>query len=427
MSHSMPSGDLFSSNPDPVVLLEEAQQIFGRKNLAARLDVDRRTVSRWEKAPEKLPIARQLALREILRSIPRQSEESDFTFIDLFAGIGGMRSGFAAARGRCVFTSEWNPWAQKTYTANFGTDEPLIGDITQYAAEDIPDHDVLLAGFPCQPFSIAGVSKKNALGRPHGFECTTQGTLFFDVARIIAAKRPKAFLLENVKNLLSHDKGETFRIIQETLRNELGYTVKAKVIDGRCFVPQHRERILIVGFREDTGFSFDNLSLPNEGPILKSILHPEDGTERAEEPFTTGPDARVHAKYTLTPKLWQYLQAYAEKHRLAGNGFGFGLVNENSVARTLSARYYKDGSEILIKRGKNKSPRRLTPRECARLMGFPRDFKIPVSDTQAYKQFGNSVVVPVIKAIALHMKPHIMTLRKYEETGAFQSVLVPGV
>jgi DNA (cytosine-5)-methyltransferase 1 len=418
----IPSGELFGPDLNANALLGEAQQVFGKKVLAERLDVDRRTLSRWQKAPGKLPVARQLALREILRSIPRRPEGSDFTFIDLFAGIGGMRAGFAAAGGRCIFTSEWNPWAQKTYTANFGTDEPLIGDITQYPAEDIPDHDVLLAGFPCQPFSVAGVSKKNALGRPHGFECTTQGTLFFDVARIIAAKRPSAFLLENVKNLLSHNKGETFRIIQDTLKNELGYTVRAKVIDGRCFVPQHRERILIVGFREDTGFSFDNLKLPKEAPTLGTILHPEDGTEVPEEPYTTGPDARVHSKYTLTTKLWQYLQGYAEKHRLAGNGFGFGLVDATSVARTLSARYYKDGSEILIRRGRKKCPRRLTPRECARLMGFPDDFEIPVSDTQAYKQFGNSVVVPVIEAVAAHMKPHILRLIRPDHARPLLSV-----
>lgn len=426
MSLRMPSENLFQLQPNPVVLLSEAQKIFGKKNLAERLDVDRKTLSRWEKTPEKLPVARQLALREILRSAPRQPDEADFTFIDLFAGIGGIRTGFKATRGRCVFTSEWNPWAQKTYTANYGTDEPLIGDITQCEAHDIPNHDVLLAGFPCQPFSIAGVSKKNALGRPHGFECTTQGTLFFDVARIIAEKKPKAFLLENVKNLLSHDKGNTFRVIKETLEKDLGYTVKARVIDGQRFVPQHRERILIIGFRENTGFSFDNLQLPEQRPTLKSILHPEDGSEESEEPYTIGPKAQVHAKYALTAKLWQYLQAYAEKHRLAGNGFGFGLVDENSVARTLSARYYKDGSEILVKRGKGKTPRRLTPRECARLMGFPKDFRIPVSDTQAYKQFGNSVIVPVIEAVALHMKPHIMALKRYEETGTFQPLLVTG-
>lgn len=408
MSHLIPSETLFPMDSNPITLLVEAQQAFGTKNLAERLDVNRKTIARWEKKPSQLPIARQLALRELLRSVPRQSDKCDFTFIDLFAGIGGMREGFSTAGGRCVFTSEWNKWAQQTYTTNFGTDEPLIGDITVFPAEEVPDHDVLLAGFPCQPFSIAGVSKKNALGRPHGFEDLTQGTLFFDVARIIAAKQPKAFLLENVKNLLSHDKGNTFRVICETLKQQLGYAIQTKVIDGQKFVPQHRERIIIVGFREDTGFSFENLSLPEKGPLLNSILHPENGSEEAENPYTVGTKASVNSKYTLTDKLWQYLQGYAEKHRLAGNGFGFGIVGGENIARTLSARYYKDGSEILVRQSRKRNPRRLTPRECARLMGFPTGYKIPVSDTQAYKQFGNSVIVPVISAVALHMKPHIM-------------------
>jgi DNA (cytosine-5)-methyltransferase 1 len=342
-----------------------------------------------------------------------------FTFKDLFSGIGGMRAGFEQAGGDCVFTSEWNEWSKKTYEANYGTGGRYEGDITKVSTDDIPEHDVLLAGFPCQPFSIAGVSKKNALGRPHGFECTTQGTLFFDVARIIAAKRPKAFLLENVKNLVSHDKGNTFRVIRDAL-DELGYRVEYRVVDAKHFVPQHRERILIVGFREATGFHFDQVELPREKPALKSILHPEDGSEEAMEPYTTGPRAKVAAKYVLTDKLWAYLQAYAAKHRAAGNGFGFGLVDREMVARTLSARYYKDGSEILVSRGKGKNPRRLTPRECARLMGFPDSFRIPVSDTQAYKQFGNSVAVPVIGAVARAMAPHIQALKRYEETGVLE-------
>ena len=342
-----------------------------------------------------------------------------FTFIDLFAGIGGMRSGFEQAGGRCVFTSEWNLYSQKTYQANYGGDLSLAGDIVSVPASDVPGHDVLLAGFPCQPFSIAGVSKKNSLGRAHGFECTTQGTLFFDVARILAAKRPRAFLLENVKNLLSHDRGKTFQVIRETLAQELGYHISCRVVDAAAFVPQHRERILIVGFREATAFTFNDLplpvdcplfadpSLPIARPVLRDILHPEDGAETPEEPYTTGPEAAVNPKYTLTDKLWAYLQAYAEKHRRAGNGFGFGLVGPDDSARTLSARYYKDGSEILISQGARRNPRRLTPRECARLMGYPNTFRIPVSDTQAYKQFGNSVVVPVIAAVAKIMAPHL--------------------
>jgi DNA (cytosine-5)-methyltransferase 1 len=331
-----------------------------------------------------------------------------FTFVDLFAGIGGMRMGFEAAGGRCIFTSEWNPWACETYAANFGTGEAIAGDIREQDEDAIPDHDVLLAGFPCQPFSIAGISKKNALGRPHGFACATQGTLFFDVARILAAKRPWAFLLENVKNLVNHDRGRTFRVIQQTLEEELGYRVSWRVIDAAHFVPQHRERILIAGFREDCGFDLNDVTLPSGGTKLRTLLHPEDGSEAAEEPYTRGRRAGVNPKYTLTKKLWDYLQAYAAKHRAAGNGFGFGLVDGDSVARTLSARYYKDGSEILVSRGEGENPRRLTPRECARLMGFPDSFRIPVSDTQAYKQFGNSVVVPVIVTVARAMQPHLV-------------------
>ena len=339
---------------------------------------------------------------------------ADFTFIDLFAGIGGIRLGFESVGGRCVFTSEWNEWSKQTYQANFGIDENFVGDIVPYLAEDIPDHDVLLAGFPCQPFSIAGVSKKNALGRPHGFECTTQGTLFFDVARIIAAKQPKAFLLENVKNLVSHNGGKTFEVIKNTLEHELGYQLFWKVIDGQSWVPQHRERILIVGFKTPVAFSWDNLEIPDTHPLLKSILHPEDGTESSQEPYTTS-NGKVHTKYVLTDHLWQYLQDYAAKHKAKGNGFGFGLVTGEDIARTLSARYYKDGSEILVSRGKKGNPRRLTPRECARLMGYNDTYKIVVSDTQAYKQFGNSVVVPVIKAVAKTMKPFIMELVAKEE------------
>ena len=338
--------------------------------------------------------------------------KAGFTFIDLFAGIGGMRMGFESAGGRCVFTSEWNPWARETYAANFGADltpdAAIAGDIRAVDEAEIPEHDVLLAGFPCQPFSIAGVSKKNALGRPHGFACATQGTLFFDVARIVAEKRPRAFLLENVKNLVNHDRGRTFQVIRQTLEEELGYRISWRVIDAAHFVPQHRERILIAGFREHCGFDLSDLRLPEAASILRSVLHAEDGSEEAEPPYTLGPRAAVNPKYTLTDKLWAYLQAYAAKHRAAGNGFGFGLVDGEAIARTLSARYYKDGSEILVSRGAGENPRRLTPRECARLQGFPDSFRIPVSDTQAYKQFGNSVAVPVIATVAQAMGPRIV-------------------
>jgi len=301
-------------------------------------------------------------------------------FIDLFAGIGGMRLAFESTGAVCKFSSEWDKFSQQTYLANFG--EQPAGDITQIPSDQIPDHDILVGGFPCQPFSIAGVSKHNSLGNNHGFEHPTQGTLFFEVARIIKDKKPKAFLLENVKNLVSHDRGKTFTIIKETLE-ELGYYIYHQVFDAAAILPQHRERIFIVGFREPITFKFP--ILPNYHPQIKDIL-----------------EASVDDKYTLTDHLWQYLQNYAEKHRAKGNGFGYGLVNIEGISRTLSARYYKDGSEILIPQ-KDKNPRRLTPRECARLMGFPETFKIVTSDTRAYKQFGNSVAVPVVQAIAKEM------------------------
>lgn len=343
-----------------------------------------------------------------------QEEKGCFTFADLFAGIGGMRMGFEKVGGRCVFTSEWNKYSLQTYYANFSSDHSIAGDITAVAAEDIPHHDVLLAGFPCQPFSIAGVSKKNALGQPHGFECRTQGTLFFEIARILAYHQPAAFLLENVKNLTRHDQGKTFRVITETLI-ELGYTVDWRIIDAKGYLPQHRERIFIAGFRKNTDFSFGKMEVanPETGPKLGSILHPGDGSEEAELPYTEGEKAAVSPKYTLTEKLWNYLKAYAEKHRKKGNGFGYGLFGPEDTARTLSARYYKDGSEILIRQSYGERPRRLTPRECARIMGFDRPgrpgFKIPVSDTQAYRQFGNAVAVPVVEAVAEYMLPHILS------------------
>lgn len=385
------------------------------EDFADQSGFSRRTVYRWESGAA----APRLAAVRLLKSTARKgrdvpaNESGSFRFIDLFAGIGGLRRGFEDLGGRCVFTSEWDKYSRQTYLANFACEHEVAGDITKVPVEDIPAHDLLLAGFPCQPFSIAGVSKKNALNRPHGFADETQGTLFFNVAQIIKHHRPRAFLLENVKNLVNHDKGRTFEVIHRTLTAELGYQVHWKVINSKAFVPQQRERIFIVGFRETNDFTFDDLDLPNllNGPRLGSILHPEDGTEEIDAPYTRGNIGSVAAKYTLTDHLWDYLQRYAEKHRSAGNGFGFGLVGPGDVARTLSARYYKDGSEILVAQpGRN--PRRLTPRECARLMGFDdpngREFIIPVSDTQAYKQFGNSVVVPVVRAVAEHMLPWLV-------------------
>ena len=345
-------------------------------------------------------------------SRPKRKGKFTFRMIDLFAGIGGTRLGMESIGGQCVWTSEWDRFSQKTYATNFADEHSIHGDIREAHEKEIPEFDFLVGGFPCQPFSIAGVSKKNSLGTPHGFECKTQGTLFFDVARIIDHHRPAAFVLENVKNLLSHRKGETFKVIRETLQDELGYEVHYKVIDAKHFLPQHRERIFIVGFRESTSFSWSKLKLPEPNHKLSSILHPQDGTEIAEEPFTIGSKAKVNPKYVLSDKLWDYLQRYAAKHKAKGNGFGFGLVGAGDIARTLSARYYKDGSEILIKRGPRSNPRRLTPRECARLMGFPDSWQIPVSDTQAYRQFGNSVAVPVVKAVAKLVQPHLKKILK---------------
>jgi DNA (cytosine-5)-methyltransferase 1 len=319
--------------------------------------------------------------REDRAAYPNQPPANpvSFRFIDLFCGIGGFRIAFQRAGCQCVFSSDWDKYAQVTYEANFG-DKPH-GDIHSIAVADIPKFDILCAGFPCQPFSIAGVSKKLSLGRKHGFDDERQGNLFFSIADILDYHQPPAFVLENVKHLVRHDKGRTFEIITRTLRDALGYFVYPKVIDARSVVPQHRERIFLVGFKPFRGFQFPGF--PAEGPRLDSILDPD-----------------VPAKYTLTDHLWKYLQDYAKKHQAAGNGFGFGLVTGQDVARTLSARYHKDGSEILVSQGSAKNPRRLTPRECARLMGYPADFKIPVSDTQAYRQFGNSVVVPVVERIA---------------------------
>ena len=437
---------------EDLALLEKVLEIYDQKQIADKLNRlgldhwNRETINRWlkGKSQPKLSHVEFEHLKSLLPSAP-VSDKHEFTFIDLFAGIGGIRKGYEAAGGKCLFTSEWNKYAVRTYKANHYCDpadhifNEDIRDITlsdkiniteemAYRNIDrmIPDHDVLLAGFPCQPFSLAGVSKKNSLGRKHGFECETQGTLFFDVARIINAKKPIAFLLENVKNLRSHDKGKTFKVITETL-DELGYWIAnvddngaydPKVIDARNFVPQHRERIALVGFRKDLyvheGFSLRDIKYPDAIPSFSDILEPA---------------RQVDKKYILSEKLWAYLYNYAIKHKMKGNGFGYGLMRKkDKVSRTLSARYYKDGSEILIDRGWSdkkgfsdkanlkKRPRRLTPKECARLMGFDKidkaEFIIPVSDTQAYKQFGNSVAVPVFHAVAQLMKERIIKAKK---------------
>ena len=351
-----------------------------------------RTVRRWEAGDTRPTAAECSFINSLGPNAPYaqgEIKDSTFTFCDLFSGIGGIRLPFQELGGKCVFSCEWDKFAQKTYRMNFG--EIPSGDIRQVASADIPDFDVLLAGFPCQPFSLAGVSKKQSMGRPTGFEDKTQGTLFFEVARIIRDKQPKAFLLENVKNLTSHDHGRTFKIIMQTLENDLGYHVFWKVLDSKKWTCQHRERIYIVGFRDETDYSWDDLSVPGEGHVVGEILE-EEPSER----------------YTLSDKLWTYLQEYRRKHEAAGNGFGYTLVGPADTTRTLSARYHKDGSEILV-RQEGKNPRKLTPRECARLQGFPENFIIPVSDTQAYRQFGMALSrgseIPFLRGLSSLITP----------------------
>ena len=385
-----------------------ARSGLSMSNAEERLGVSERQIHRYLSGETQPPKLVDEKIREIAAARSADRSEAAFRFIDLFAGIGGLRLGFEAIGGRCVFTSEWDQFAQKTYLRNFadGDDHIMAGDIRPYGADPsrIPEFEVLLAGFPCQPFSLAGVSKKNSLGRLHGFQDEKQGNLFFEIERILKHHRPAAFLLENVKHLTRHDKGNTFEVIRRTLKDELGYAIDYRVVSSAPWVPQHRERIFIVGFREDVGFCFEGFDavIPKEEewPKLGSILQGHN---------------EVDAKYTLTPKLWEYLQAYRAKHEKAGNGFGYSLFDKDGVTRTLSARYHKDGSEILIDQ-KGTRPRRLTPTECARLMGFEHGDRTwdtsAVSDTQAYRQFGNAVVVPVVEAIARYMEPSLKKMLK---------------
>ena len=365
-------------------LIWAIREFLSRKEYRQRRDIDEFTDDQvWMVAED----AAQYDLFADFFKVPFPApDHPKFTFIDLFAGMGGFRLAMQAQGGKCVYSSEWNVYSQKTYFSNFG-DMPF-GDITKEVTKSyIPEKfDILCAGFPCQPFSIAGVSKKKSLGRETGFKDKTQGTLFFDVADIISRHRPKAFFLENVKNLTSHDKGNTFRVIYDTLR-ELRYSVHYLVMDGQTYVPQHRERIMIVGFDEDVFGGKEEFAFPEQHEATRSIKEILD--------------PNIDPKYTLSDKLWAYLQNYAEKHRAKGNGFGYGLVDLNGITRTLSARYYKDGSEILVPQGEGKNPRRLSPRECARLMGYPDTYRIDrVSDVQAYRQCGNSVIVPLIAAVS---------------------------
>jgi len=382
-----------------------AQSGLSLEEAAAEIDVSARNIRRYiagDLQPSRLAKER---MRQIIGQRLAKRPPEKFRFIDLFAGIGGLRIGFEAIGGQCVFTSEWDRWSNETYRRNFadGDDHMMVGDIRPYGADpsQIPEFDVLLAGFPCQPFSLAGVSKKNSLGRAHGFDDEKQGNLFFEIESIIRHHQPTAFLLENVKHLQRHDKGRTFEVIRRTLEDDLGYAIDWRVVSSEPWVPQKRERVFIAGFRKDVGFSFDQFDsmIPpkQDWPTLFSIMQTHN---------------EVDAKYTLTPRLWEYLQEYRAKHEKAGNGFGYSMFGPGDVTRTLSARYHKDGSEILIAQ-KGTRPRRLTPTECARLMGFEhgdRKWHIPVSDTQAYRQFGNAVVVPVVEAIARYMEPAIMKM-----------------
>lgn len=336
-----------------------------------------RTIRRWE-AGETVPSTLELkAILAFPEKIPFPNpKKAKYKMIDLFAGIGGTRLGFFQTKKvKIVFTSEIDKFAQKTYRANFG-DEPK-GDITKISSDEIPDHDILVGGFPCQAFSQAGLKL--------GFN-DTRGTLFFEIVRILNDKHPKAFLLENVKNLVNHDNGKTFEVIKNSL-NELGYAIKYSLFKAKDFgVPQNRERIYIVGFDKKQVPNWDKFAFPTPpctqtrvGDILELFVDP---------------------KYTISDEIWIGHQNRKIRNRENGKGFGYTLFTNNSpYTNTISARYYKDGSEILIEQ-KGMNPRKITPREAARLQGFPENFIIPVSDTQAYKQFGNSVAVPVIHAIA---------------------------
>lgn len=395
LSHYLHNSQKKLTKKEQIEIIEAVRDFLSRKEFRQKVDIDELTDSEILRAAEN---PAQYDLFSQFFDIPFPAPENPkFTFIDLFAGIGGFRIAMQEQGGKCVFSSEWNAYAQKTYFANFG--EMPFGDITKESTKGyIPKKfDILCAGFPCQPFSIAGVSKKNSLGRETGFKDKTQGTLFFDVADIISRHRPKAFYLENVKNLTSHDKGNTFKVIKETLE-ELNYSIYYQVLDGQTYVPQHRERIMIVGFDKKVFNGKEQFSFPEQHSATKTVKDILD--------------SNVDEKYTLSDKLWSYLQSYAEKHKAKGNGFGYGLVDLNGITRTLSARYYKDGSEILIPQGKNKNPRKLSPRECARLMGYPDTYRLDqVSDVQAYRQCGNSVIVPLITDVS---KQIIQTINDYE-------------
>lgn len=380
--------------------------------LAKHLGVSPREVRRWnsgEVKPKKLVLE---AMKGLVRntSLNENSSAETFKFIDLFAGIGGTRIPFQELGGKCVFTSEWDKFSQQTYAVNFG-DEPS-GDITKIPSSEIPQHDVLLAGFPCQAFSQAGLKQ--------GFK-DTRGTMFFEIQRILSHHRPKAFLLENVKQLRGHDKGKTLETIlkilrgenetkvpkdiiltteaRESLKTKLDYWVDFRVLSAKDFgVPQNRARIYIVGF--------DKSAFPAETDFSKLFVWPNSVDAKTCLGDILEKNSKVADKYTISDRLWEGHQRRKREHKEKGNGFGYSLFNRDSAyANTISARYYKDGSEILIDQSDiGKNPRKLTPRECARLQGFPEEYIVDaVSDVQSYKQFGNSVCVPVIRLLAKAM------------------------
>ena len=369
---------------------------------------------------------------------------SGFTFIDLFAGIGGFRKAFEALGGECVFTSEYDKFCQKTYRANFKVEHEIAGDIQEVEASEVPDHDVLLGGFPCQPFSNLGAASRKLKGIKSGLNDETQGTLFYDILRILNEKRPKAFLLENVRFIRNHDEGRTYMTIMRSLE-ELGYQVESGMVDARFWVPQLRRRIFFVGFREPNDFRWSEFRIPRNRPVLKTILHPQDGSERPEHPYTLEPDGRVNPKYTLSDGMWEYVTRKMSEDRPykfkadikaeweqastlcrkydSGQGgswvrqYAFKdpylafLKDEEGVSTTLTASYHSVKSVTILSQDEM-NPRQFTPRECSRLMGFdsPRgsDWIIPVSDTQAWRQFGNSVVVPCVEAIGRFMAPYLI-------------------
>jgi DNA (cytosine-5)-methyltransferase 1 len=411
---------------NPLDLLASVAARYSQKEIAALLGVDARTVRRWQTGQTEPPHYLADAIRQRLLPAVDAARplEATFAFVDMYAGVGAIRLGFEAHGGRCVFASENDPFAQKTYLANFPDGCPLAGGLGAVDERDVPDHDILLVGSARQSFGPGGGVKANAPPGESSFADAIRGGAFGDLARIVRARRPRAFVLEDSKNLLRDDGGSTFRTFREVFEDQLGYRVHAQVVDALPFVPQRRECLLVAGFREPTLFSWDDLQRPRKGPDLTTVLHPQDGSEMPEAPYTAGPMAKVDARYTLSEDLWHYLQRQARGQRAAGRAPE--RLQATDIARALTPRYYKDGSDILVSQRAHERPRRLTPRECARLMGFPDSFAIPVSDTQAYRQFGRSAVVPVMREVARLLVPRVVEQLQQEKEGVQQAPLIAG-